>query len=210
MGNAPLNRRQFLHLVASGVAAEILLPQCDSALQAELASGLPAAFQDNEVHLKKRATRRARATDRAILVIGHSTPTNCLASTTPATRPRTPLPPFPSRPLGARPPTTPTRSAMIASSPPPPTTDTFRSVRTKAARSSSTTTILNPDSTARASATSPMGTRFSAPTIPAPARASSVFSASAICASRLPARTSRSTKRYTRPSATTPSFSPKS
>ncbi len=61
MGKAPLNRRQFLHLVASGVAAEILLPQCEPALQAEFASGLPAGFQDNEVHLKKRAASQSKS-----------------------------------------------------------------------------------------------------------------------------------------------------
>ena len=52
MGKPVLNRRQFLHLVASGVAAELLLPFCDPAPQAELTS----ASQDSEVHLKKRVT----------------------------------------------------------------------------------------------------------------------------------------------------------
>ena len=61
MGKAPLNRRQFLQLVASGVAAEALLPFCEPALQAEVAAGLPIAFQDNKVHLKKRETRQSKS-----------------------------------------------------------------------------------------------------------------------------------------------------
>jgi len=48
-----LTRRQFLHLVASGIAAETLLPYCDPALAAEFA----AEIQDIEVHLKKRPAR---------------------------------------------------------------------------------------------------------------------------------------------------------
>jgi hypothetical protein len=61
MGKAPLNRRQFLQLVASGVAAEALLPFCEPALQAEVAAGFPIAFQDNEVHLKKRESRQSKS-----------------------------------------------------------------------------------------------------------------------------------------------------
>ncbi len=61
MGKAPLNRRQFLQFVASGVAAEALLPFCEPALQAEVAAGLPIALQDNEVHLKKRASRQSKS-----------------------------------------------------------------------------------------------------------------------------------------------------
>ncbi len=57
MGKPVLNRRQFLHLVASGVAAELLLPFCDPALQAELTSN----FQDSEVHLKKRVTHQNKS-----------------------------------------------------------------------------------------------------------------------------------------------------
>src|ERR1700722_8254496 len=57
MGKPVLNRRQFLHLVASGVAAELLLPFCDPALQAELTS----SFQDSEVHLKKRVTHQNKS-----------------------------------------------------------------------------------------------------------------------------------------------------
>jgi hypothetical protein len=52
-----LTRRQFLHLVASGVAAETLLPHCDPALHAELA----AEMQDNEVHLIKRPARQNKS-----------------------------------------------------------------------------------------------------------------------------------------------------
>jgi hypothetical protein len=61
MGKAPLNRRQFLQLVASGVAAEALLPFCEPALQAEVAAGLPAVFQDSDVHLKKRDSRLSKS-----------------------------------------------------------------------------------------------------------------------------------------------------
>ena len=61
MGKTPLNRRQFLQLVASGVAVEALLPFCDPALRAELASGLPPGFQDEDVHLKKRASRQSKS-----------------------------------------------------------------------------------------------------------------------------------------------------
>ncbi len=61
MGKAPLNRRQFLQLVASGVAAEALLQFCDPTLQAEFASGLPMGFQQDEVHLTKRASRQSRS-----------------------------------------------------------------------------------------------------------------------------------------------------
>jgi len=61
MGKAPLNRRQFLQLVASGIAAETLLPFCGPELQAEFALSLPAALQDNDVHLKKRASRQNRS-----------------------------------------------------------------------------------------------------------------------------------------------------
>jgi hypothetical protein len=45
-----LSRRQFLHLAASGVAAETLLSHLDAALRAEVEFG----FQSSEVHLKKR------------------------------------------------------------------------------------------------------------------------------------------------------------
>jgi hypothetical protein len=61
MGKAPLTRRQFLHLIAAGVAAEALLPFCDPELQAEIATGLPVELQDNEVHLKKRASRQNKS-----------------------------------------------------------------------------------------------------------------------------------------------------
>jgi hypothetical protein len=61
MGKAPLNRRQFLQLVASGVAAEALLPFCDPTLRAEFASGLPSGFQDQNVYLKKRASRQSKS-----------------------------------------------------------------------------------------------------------------------------------------------------
>src|SRR5271156_4373202 len=53
MGKPMLTRRQFLHLVASGVAAEVLLPLCDPALRAEM--------QDFEVHLKKRETQKNKS-----------------------------------------------------------------------------------------------------------------------------------------------------
>jgi len=49
-----LTRRQFLHLVASGVTAEVLLPFCDPALQAEMQD------QDFEVHLRKRYTPQSK------------------------------------------------------------------------------------------------------------------------------------------------------
>jgi hypothetical protein len=52
-----LTRRQFLHLVASGVAAETLLPHCEPALYAEL----NAEMQDNEVHLIKRPARQNKS-----------------------------------------------------------------------------------------------------------------------------------------------------
>ncbi len=55
-----LSRRQFLHLLAAGAAAETLLPFCDPALQAEFASGLVPGLQD-EVHLKKRASRQSKS-----------------------------------------------------------------------------------------------------------------------------------------------------
>jgi hypothetical protein len=61
MGKAPLNRRRFLQLVASGVAAEALLPFCDPTLLAEFASGLAVGFQDDDVHLKKRASRQSKS-----------------------------------------------------------------------------------------------------------------------------------------------------
>ena len=60
MGKPVLSRRQFLHFVASGVAAEALLPFCDPELRAELAAGVPFTPQD-DVHLKKRYTRQSRS-----------------------------------------------------------------------------------------------------------------------------------------------------
>jgi hypothetical protein len=51
-------RRRFLHLVASGVAAESLLPHCEPLLDPELLHAeLLAMAQDGEVHLKKRPSR---------------------------------------------------------------------------------------------------------------------------------------------------------
>jgi hypothetical protein len=52
-----LSRRQFLNLIAAGVAAEVLLPLCEPQARAELAS----EFQDNDVHLKKRYTPRTKS-----------------------------------------------------------------------------------------------------------------------------------------------------
>ena len=61
MGKAPLSRRQFLQLVASGVAAEALLPLCEPALRAELAASYPGGSQDNDVHLKKRVSHLSKS-----------------------------------------------------------------------------------------------------------------------------------------------------
>jgi hypothetical protein len=51
-----LTRRQFLYLVASGVAADQLLPLCDPALRGEMAESLA-----QEVHLRKRYTPANRS-----------------------------------------------------------------------------------------------------------------------------------------------------
>jgi hypothetical protein len=61
MGKAPLSRRRFLQLVASGAAAETLLPFCEPALRAEFAQSAPPGLPESEVHLKKRAARHAKA-----------------------------------------------------------------------------------------------------------------------------------------------------
>jgi hypothetical protein len=51
-----LSRRQFLSLVASGVAAETLFPDCEPAVWAEFAAGPAPGTQEPEVHLQKRYT----------------------------------------------------------------------------------------------------------------------------------------------------------